>query len=504
MKLLVVVSSTAALNGAGVRIRYQRLITPLKNYGIQLTLKTIEQSCRYLPHSDVVLISKVMDARAAALANACHRNGALVGADLFDNYFSQKTITACRPQQRWLQQLAPLLDFGICSTEAMLHVVRQETGRLPLHLMTDCHGGRIRRIDDLQQSLRTKETSLATGRDLNVIWFGMGDNPIHDAGLSDLEQHGETLRELESTGRRVNLRVLTNERALSNQGLQKLSRLPVRTSLEIWDEELETRRLLEADVAFLPVAQTDFSRVKSPNRGITALEHGCQVLTTIDSVYELISPFTYTNSQTLLKDLEAGQAKVRIDTLNDLTRHLEREASTTVEAKRMKDFLHTLREQRRDSPASTLAILHGIQPSAIRADWCHTAGAISVRSPLTGQQDNDDIWFKLNERGEALLIIQEQLIRDKHLDLDRAEPNRTISRHPSQGLRELKIKSMVVNMSTATHQKLTLAIEAALRCRTMGEKLTLRHAVKQATVALLGELIPGLRIIDNEELPGWA
>lgn len=501
MKLLVVVPSTESLKGAGVRIRYSRLIEPLAREGVRLLLKTVEQYSQILQQCDAVLISKLMDARATALAYACRQRGVLVGADLFDNYFSQQERTACRPQRRWLHQLKPHLDFAICSTEAMRDVVRQEAPDLPLHLLADGHGGRIDQLDLLRRSLREREARRQTTQDLSVIWFGMGDNPLFEVGLSDLEHHGEQLRSLEATGRKVHLRVLTNERALNDKGLQRLNRLPVSTTVEIWSEELETKRLLESDVAFLPVAKTEFSKVKSPNRGITALEHGCQVLTTDHSVYKVIEKFAYTNSTQLLKDLEAGHPKVSSSSLAELHNLMNEAANPAHEASRIRTFLVDMKRQRRPAKATGLAILNGIKPFQIKAEWCKRAGVFSVHSALGDCQDSKDLSFLLNPEGEAILLVSDGLMEQSMRRGGGAALKGVPSSQHTDGRRSYKLMDLVQRTNIIAQPRHALAIELALSCRTTGERLTLHSAVLDAVRKFLEELIPGIEVALNEEFP---
>ena len=122
MRVSILVPSDEYRNYAGARIRYGRLQPQLAQLGVSLQLEDVA-SCRPdQSECDVLLISKCHDARSLIAAAGVSRREKLVGVDLFDDYFSQFADARLFGFRNWLNQLLPICNFALCSTEAMAKV----------------------------------------------------------------------------------------------------------------------------------------------------------------------------------------------------------------------------------------------------------------------------------------------------------------------------------------------------------------------------------------------
>ena len=503
MKLLVTVPSTGALQAAGTRIRYRRLQRAMAERGACLEIAPIEQldSPGATTAVDAVLISKVMDGRALVLARSLRRRGVRVGIDLFDDYFSQPRLSGTQPQRRWLRQLADQLDFALCSTAALAGVLRGALPGVPLHELRDCHAGRLKDLDALAAALQRRWQRLATSGDLPVTWFGMGDHPLFDVGLADLAQQADQLNRLQDSGLRVKLNLLTNERALTAAGLRLIRQLPVHTQLEIWSVERERTMLDSSVLAFLPVADTPFSRAKSPNRAITALEHGCQVLTTATPVYSAFADFVYTDAASLLTDLERGRPRLRPKTLATLRRQLQLDAHPPREAERLCSFLEGIPAPSTAwaSPAVAsppICVIQGLRP-ALSPSSAPGQPVLLVRCPLSAAEPGDDLRVIADRSGEPLLRLSPALWRAlPEAQRARLEPAASAAGPGADGL-DLPLAAL-----GPLEPRLRLALRRALASHTFSEKLTLRPMVIALTRGIVGRLLPDSPQLLNEELPG--
>ena len=401
MKLTVLVPSEAYRSYAGARIRYDRVAPELERHGVQLTLADIGQFDPRTAECDGILISKCHDARALVAAAEVGKRGKIVGVDLFDDYFSQGSDSRLTRYRNWLAQLADLCDFALCSTEAMAEVVRQYRSSLPTHIMNDPAPS-----ESFDVASAVSERKLARARDsreIRICWFGVGDNPYFPVGLTDLAAYASILPALSRTGFDVRLKVVTNERALSADGLAMLRRLPLATEIEEWTEESEQEALLDAFVAFLPVSAQRFSVAKSLNRAVTALSAGCQVLSAGYPLYEALDPLIYRDALTLLQDMERGSMRFSAGSGSTYRRVIEKCASAETEARTLARFLHDLSRQSPVDPRP-VCLIHGHSTRLETHNFVQQVNGLSVASPYCAAPFEFDVIFRGARSGLKMLV----------------------------------------------------------------------------------------------------
>ncbi len=412
MKICVLVPSEEHLKQGGVRIRYRRIQEHLQGLGDELQVIPLGElaNARDYVH-DIYIISKCYDAAAILLSVHLKSIGKLVGVDLFDDYFSQSYDSRFIRQRLWLRSLVPLADFILVSTPAMRDVVHDFAPGKPVHLMNDpsppLDSGTIR------AAVRHKLEKLDREKILNVGWFGIGDNPHFPVGLADLVAFGTELTRLRAQRWDIRLDILTNERAMTSDGLAMLRRLPLPWTVEVWTEDREADLLARSMVIFLPVNAQNFSIAKSLNRAVSALSAGAQVLSSGYPLYEPLSAFIYRNPAELRADVEMHRPALREETIGDFLQTMAQLGSAPEEARKLSEFLATQRKNEFDSGHRTgisQAVIHGKRSSGEVHKLAQEIGALSVASPFASQKLDYDVKF-LFSRG---LLGLDVLIAEKH------------------------------------------------------------------------------------------
>lgn len=505
MRLQVLVGGHGALAAAGTRIRYQRLAPALARLGITLTVLPLERlGAQAVAEADVLLLSKIHDARSLVLARQLRGARPLLGIDLFDDYFSQTERSALTGQRRWLQAIAADLDFALCSTAAMAAAVGPTLAATPLHVLADPIGAPLPQAAWLaarqQQRPQQRHAPGATGNALAVLWFGMGDNPHFAVGLQDLAAQADHLQALMVEGRRLRLTVLTNRRALSATGLRLLAALPVQAHVEEWSEALETQRLLEADVAFLPVRRDAFSRAKSPNRVLAALLQGCQVLCPgRPNAWEL-APFTYNRGADLARDLAHGPLRWGPDSRGALAAQITAGADPEREAAQLRTFLAGLDPGRAATrPAGPSVVVVGTAIEAAELTVLGRLQCLIVASPVAPRHLQGDLWFEAGADSDPAVGFSPRLLAQlppERLGTLLAAGGKELAggrfRLPFQALADLLSPEPG---SLARHRA---GLGLALRAGNLVEKATMAATAQELCRWLIGGLLPGAQLIAAE------
>jgi hypothetical protein len=426
MKICVLVPSEEQMAQAGVRIRYRRIEGELRPQGHELNLKAMEdlRTPQDLTE-DVYIMSKCQDARGGLLARLLADNGKLVGVDLFDDYYSQSVDSRFSRLRHSLRGQLESADFILCSTPAMRELAMRLAPRLPVHVLNDP----APRLDAEGVSFTAqRKLEFAHRRGLlSVAWFGIGDNPYFPVGLTDLVAFGGELVRLRGKGFDVELSVLTNQRAMTADGMAMLKRLSVPYSVEEWNEERERLLLSRALVCFLPVNAQNFSIAKSLNRAVSALCAGSQVLSSGYPLYGSLGAFVYRDPQKLLEDLKARHMALREETVPELMRLMEQWAHPELEAQSLLNFLETQRQSKAGATTGPgrhmAAIIHGRNTVGEFHKFAQRMGALSVASPFCMANMNFDVRFALSED------LCQVLLADKHRATVGADVQASLSPH---------------------------------------------------------------------------
>lgn len=390
MRLCVVVPGEDHLATAGVRIRYQRIAPHLEALGHSLTLIPITDiKPRPGQDADCYLISKCYDARGLLLASELRARGVPVGADFFDDYYSQANDSRFVHLRQWLRDMGKVITFTLCSTPLMRANLEQLLPGLPCHMMNDPFD----RLD-IEALGPQIEARLARVRETGIVdigWFGIGDNPYFPVGVSDLDAFAPVLARLRAQGLTPRLSILTNQRALTLDRMSLLARLPVDWRLETWSETAERKLIAASYACFLPVNAQRFSIVKSLNRAVTALTGGAQVITAGYPLYDVFADFIYRGAEGFGEDIRQAHPKLRAATLPALERALDAHANPENEARSLAGFLVSLARPEAAASPPDYAVIHGRNAIAAVHKQVQRMGFLSVANPRANADLNYDL-----------------------------------------------------------------------------------------------------------------
>jgi hypothetical protein len=461
MRICIIAPNDSYLALAGSRIRYGRVREHLAKRGVTLDTCVISDLRRRtkLEH-DVYVISKIYDSRSPVIAQILSRAGKIVGIDMFDDYFSQSDDSRFVHHRDWLRGLRGTIDFVMCSTPRMKSIMADYMPDVPAHVMNDP----FETFDATLLSKRIEgniERALAN-RQINVGWFGVGDNPHFPVGLHDLSAFGEALSVWRNRGYDVHLSVLTNLRALKVGGLEMLRRLPVSPMLDEWSEEKERRLIAGSIFCFLPVSTQPFSIAKSLNRAITTLTGGSQVLSAGFPLYEPLNAFIYRDPDQLVRDIESRRPAMRRALMPRLRTLLTEWADPATEAEKLQVFLKELVARRRVRAADTsyavrpiCGILQGRRNSGECHKFVQAIGQISVASIFAVGSLNYDMAFTLSETPGVLDLEISQPVAELLTPAQRALLQRV---DPPHGKRNQRLSAVmqddVLALLAATPERL--------------------------------------------------
>ncbi len=409
MHLCVIVQGEDNLATAGVRIRYQRTAVRLAALGDTLSITVIDDVVLDPKNlADAYLICKCHDARATLLAAKLRALGRHVGADFFDDYYSQADDSRFVYIREWLRQTKPFLTFAMCSTPLMQETIAGLLPGLPCHMLNDPAD-----VIDTQAIAASIERKLQRVRQTGILdigWFGIGDNPHFPLGLSDLADFSGQLGELAATGLTPRLSILTNRRALTPERLEMLKRLPIAWRLEEWSEEAERQLITESYACVIPVNAQRFSTMKSLNRAVSALTSGAQVLSLGYPLYENFAPLIYRDAAALLADIRKAAPRLSAASVPVLAASLAAHADPAEEARRLSAFLAAL-PPHPPLAGEDFAVLHGRQSSGAVHKFVQRMGGLSVAGPWTTMPMlNYDLRIGPGASGGPAAIVSERAL----------------------------------------------------------------------------------------------
>ncbi|WP_223276215.1 hypothetical protein [Sphingomonas daechungensis] len=313
----------------------------------------------------------------------------------------------------------------------MARIVHGYTSDLPAHVVND--PAAPAEFDDLPRLLHSKLARARTEKTVQLMWFGVGDNPHFKVGLNDLAAFGGVLRTLANAEKNIELTVLTNERALDADGLALLGRLPVRSKIDQWTESNERDLLLEAFACFLPVNAQAFSAAKSQNRAVTALTAGCQVISSGYPLYEPLSEFIYRDISAFQADLDHGTMRHAPGKLEAFTAAMQATASAATEAASFANFLRSIPASEGNAPSSgALILVHGQATNGAAHKAVHALKGFSVASPYCPAQFGFDVIFR-GAPGELVMLIADKAAKSLIPEFRDRLGRKSVSRRRSTG-----------------------------------------------------------------------
>lgn len=407
MRIAVVAPSEQYTMLAGVRIRYQRIAARLELLGHSLRLLQISDFRKNATlDDDIYLFSKCYDARSYIVANILKTAGKCVGFDFFDDYFGQTLDSRFVRHREWVRTISDMCDFYLCSTPRMRDVIIEYMPGIPGYVLNDPFDAFD--VPHVANVIKHKLAKARKDRAIDVVWFGVGDNPHFPIGLRDLSAYSGALEEIQNFGFNVNLHILTNRRALNVQGLENINRISIPHHVEEWSEEREKEMLEDSLLAFIPVNAQAFSIAKSLNRAVTAITGGCQVLSPGYPLYQPLGDFIYDSAPEFTRDIDASRLKVRPATMSTLTKQLAIWGNPDRETSGLAKFLlHVLDTKNTTGAAvepSLIGVVHGKRSPADCHKSAQRLGQLSISSPFSVKTLNYDVRFLFNSSGTEIQL----------------------------------------------------------------------------------------------------
>jgi len=496
MRLCILVPSEDYLGQAGVRIRYQRIEPALRALGHDVVLEVIDQyrSLRQFSH-DVYLFSKCYDTRSTLIATLLRGSGRLVGVDLFDDYFSQTGDPRFVCHRDWLSAMGKVSDFFMCSTPRMLSVGQAFMPGVPGHVLNDPYEEADPQL--IADTVERNRQAALSRRCIGAVWFGVGDNPHFAVGLRDLHAFGHGLAALATNGFDVNLRILTNRRALTAGGLELLRRLPVHWQLDEWSIQAEREVLTTSVVAFIPVNAQPFSIAKSLNRAVSALTAGTQVLSNGFPLYEPLSDFVYDNPADIVADLESDALKLRRATVQPFAELMSRLADPARETQQLASFLTTVLERKRTHepwqeasavPPGLVGVIHGLRSLGVVHQATQRLRQLSIGTPYSVETLNYDLRPVLTETGDVLVQLSDTAFNLLDKKCQRGWTDGTAVAGRLQRLQPLR----------HTCPALVSRMKARFAERSRAERLLGYEALMRDMTEIAHTLFPGIELLLSE------
>lgn len=404
MRLLFLVPTNVHKVTAGSRIRYDRLGAADERF--EIVVESFEElTDAVLETCDICIFSKTFSVEAITLARQLRQTGKIVGIDVFDDYFSQADDSRLLRFRMWLECMAQLCQFALCSTNVMRDVVKHYAPALPVHVVPDPFA----EIDaaSLARTLASKLDRARTEGTIDVLWFGNGSNPFFTVGLHDVAAYGWSLADLASGSRDVSLTILTDKPSQTSGSLARLGKLPVPYAIEAWSVEAEREALDRAFVSFIPVSGQSFSRAKSFNRALTAISSGTQVLSPGFPLYRDLEPAIYADALELLSDLEHGQCRVRGENVDEIVKVAGGVSEIRMVANSLFLFLNDLlgnkvaaapslptqgiRRLLMTASPKTQALIYGFEYDGLMVRAARATGILQVKTPFARRERAYDI-----------------------------------------------------------------------------------------------------------------
>lgn len=318
---------------ASVRFRCLAPLAALRRRAVDVSLFDPAHEAAY----ELVVLSKLYDREARALAERCRARGQRVLLDLSDNhYFNPKGLPQYVAAADDLDAIVPLVDLiTVCSP----HLGEILQARFDQELA----------IAVVEDAVETLDVARAAGRGkpggpVHLLWFGSAGSPNADNGMRDLERLARVFDQVQMPPA-SRLTVLSNNHDLFTEIRSKFG---IAAQYNEWGHEIFADYLAVVDAVVIPIENNPFSLCKSNNRLATPLYYGVPVLADEIPTYTAFRPYAY------LDDWQEGLRAVidRAPTLAARTvagRAFAREHCTieTVAAQWQGAFDRALKEPRR-------------------------------------------------------------------------------------------------------------------------------------------------------------
>lgn len=286
---------------AGYRVRTLPLASALTKYGMHveiLSMKELHTDIEKIAHTaEVVIVAKPGDTDSYLCMRYLKECGVAVIVDLFDNYFSWSPALYKRGVTwQWLRAVE--ISSAICSSTLAIAETVRSLGFENIHVISDSAPKDFQEIVP-GVNLHTKWDNPEV---IELLWFGISDNPYFYAGIDDLISWSNVvcaLRDSIHVRYAVRLTICTNRVAAVQDAILYFSHEGIDVRFEEWTEERCSQLMVESHVVLIPTNLSSFSRSKTHNRCSDAIWRQCLVLAGANGPYIDIPGGVHTSVKTL-------------------------------------------------------------------------------------------------------------------------------------------------------------------------------------------------------------
>ena len=264
------------INVASVRYRCLMPLNVLQEAGYQVELYSHDRLTEYR----AVIFSKLYDQNNIAIAKQLKAQGSQIILDICDNHlYNPYGLADYKLVRDNLLEMLALCDEVVCASDELAKQLMLEAGltRRPTVIG-----------DGIEVLPANDSTPLShSSADYKLLWFGNHGSPNAKCGMQDLL----TIQtELESLGRKhsIELHVASNNAELYESCIKPMA-LPTR--YHEWHYDTFYSIIRSADAVLIPISQNQFSRCKTNNRLVTALNYGVPVIADSIPSFEEFSRF---------------------------------------------------------------------------------------------------------------------------------------------------------------------------------------------------------------------
>lgn len=304
---------------AGYRVRTLPLANALAAYNLRIDIMSMKDFhaniLKIAIDAAVVIVAKPGDSDSYLCMKYLKTNGVPVIVDLFDNYFSWSPALAKRGiPWHWLRAVE--VGSGICASTPTIAATVRSLGF-----------GNIQNVSDAAPDNHAPvvpalnvHAKWDAPEVLELLWFGISENPYFNAGIEDLIswiQVVSTLRTMLQSRYTIRLTLCTNRVSAVQDAIIYYAREGFDVRFEEWTEEGCAQLLSDSHVVLIPTNLSSFSRSKTHNRCSDAIWRQCLVLASANGPYNDIPGAVHTSLDTLTRTLLQLEHETIATQLND-------------------------------------------------------------------------------------------------------------------------------------------------------------------------------------------
>lgn len=335
---------------AGYRVRTLPIVSALRKKGLTVELLPVSEMPERMPDmvkdARAVVVSKPSDTLTYLCLKHLDQAKVPVVIDLFDNYFSwSPALTKRQLHWQWLRSLN-CASVVISSSDYLARVIGSLTDRRVV-VVSDL----IPRQPAASQGVNSAKWPVK--HQVEILWFGIPENPYFTAGLEDLASWGDSILSLAkkvSPQCNVRLTICTNRIPSLDVVLGELRRREIHSRFVEWTEETCAALLAKSHLVLLPTNLSGFSLSKTHNRCSDALAQRCLVLSSPNGPYFDIPGAVFRDLDELAVPLVKADASEIEALINQSFGHLSRCHDLEADTERLRTAFDEVKTQSRRGP----------------------------------------------------------------------------------------------------------------------------------------------------------